>query len=150
MTKLEKILVALDGSPRSPDVLAAAVELAQRTQARLWLYRAVGLPQELPALAFSRSPSDLAPMLLELAEEGLKKYAATVPAELLGGVRASVAIPWQGVCEAAKQADADLVVIGSHGYHGLDRVLGTTAARIVNHCDRTVLVVKASPTPAKR
>ena len=28
---------------------------------------------------------------------------------------------------------------GSHGYHGLDRVLGTVAAKVVNHADRDVL-----------
>jgi nucleotide-binding universal stress UspA family protein len=35
----------------------------------------------------------------------------------------------------------DLIVIGSHGYHGLDRVLGTTAARVSNLARRNVLVV---------
>jgi len=33
-------------------------------------------------------------------------------------------------------------VIGSHGYGGLDRLLGTTAARVVNHADRNVLIVR--------
>jgi nucleotide-binding universal stress UspA family protein len=35
-----------------------------------------------------------------------------------------------------------LIVIGSHGYGGLDRVLGTTAARVVNHALCSVLVVR--------
>jgi nucleotide-binding universal stress UspA family protein len=36
------------------------------------------------------------------------------------------------------------VVLGSHGYSGFDRILGTTAAKVVNHCDRSVLVVRPS------
>ena len=35
-----------------------------------------------------------------------------------------------------------LIVIGSHGYGGIDHLLGTTAARVVNHADRPVLVVR--------
>jgi nucleotide-binding universal stress UspA family protein len=42
----------------------------------------------------------------------------------------------------AERLDAALVIIGSHGYGGLDRVIGTTAARVVNHADRTVVVVR--------
>jgi nucleotide-binding universal stress UspA family protein len=38
--------------------------------------------------------------------------------------------------------EAALILIGSHGYSGLDHLLGTTAARVVNHADRSVLVVR--------
>jgi nucleotide-binding universal stress UspA family protein len=137
-----KVLVAVDGSPRAPEVVAAAVDLARATGGMLWLYRAVGLPHELPALALSASPSDLAPMLLGAARESLVVLARSVPPELMGDILVSLAIPWQGVCDAARTLSADLIVIGSHGYAGLDRLLGTTAAKIVNHADRPVLVIK--------
>jgi nucleotide-binding universal stress UspA family protein len=139
---MERILVALDGSPRARRVLAVAVDMAQRTGAKLFLYRAVGIPAELPTLAFSRSPTELAGLLEQLAKEELDALAKDVPAALLGGVRVSLAIPWQGVCEAAHRENAELIVIGSHGYGGLDRLLGTTAAKIVNHAEPSVLVVK--------
>ena len=136
------ILVALDASPRAPKVLDAAIDLGRRTGARLYLYRAVGLPAELPALALARSPSEVAELMLGLARQELKALEAIVPAELRAGSGASLAIPWQGVCEGAHAQHADLIMIGSHGYGGLDRLLGTTAAKIVNHSDVSVLVVK--------
>jgi len=46
------------------------------------------------------------------------------------------------ICRTARELDADLIVIGSHGYGGIDRVLATTAARVVNHADRSVLVAR--------
>jgi universal stress protein F len=145
---MERILVGLDGSPRAPHVLAAAVDLAGRTGARLFLYRAVGIPAELPTLALSISPSEVAGMLERLAQEQLEELARAVPPHVVvGGVRVSLAIPWQGVCEAAHREKADLIVIGSHGYGGLDRLLGTTATKVVNHSELSVLVVKA---PAAR
>jgi nucleotide-binding universal stress UspA family protein len=48
------------------------------------------------------------------------------------------------VCGAAKALDADLIVVGSHGYGTVDRLLGTTAAKIVNHAECSVLVVRPS------
>ncbi|HEV3189281.1 MAG TPA: universal stress protein, partial [Polyangiaceae bacterium] len=58
-----------------------------------------------------------------------------------------VGTPWEAVCNAARAAGADVIVIGSHGYAGFDRLLGTTAARIVNHAACSVLVVRPSANP---
>jgi universal stress protein F len=55
---------------------------------------------------------------------------------------AAFATPWDGICRAGREEAADLIAIGSHGYGGLDRLLGTTAAKVVNHADRNVLVVR--------
>jgi universal stress protein F len=139
---MNKILVGLDGSTRSPHVLDTAVDLAQRTGATVYLYRAVGLPSELPVIALSMSPGDTSALLQRLAEQYLHELEHAVPNVLRGGASVSLAIPWQGICEAARRVRADLIVIGSHGYGGLDRLLGTTAAKVVNHAPVSVLVVK--------
>ncbi len=141
---MKTILVGIDGSPRGASVLAAAAELARRVGGRLILYRAVGLPAELPTIALSKSPGEVAALLQRLAKESLEELARLYGEELVSGVRVSLAIPWQGVCEAARAEKADLVVVGAHGYAGLDKLLGTTAAKIVNHCDVSVLVVKSA------
>ncbi len=53
-----------------------------------------------------------------------------------------VGVPWQTICERAGVEGVDLVVIGSHGYGGLDRLLGTTAAKVVNHAPCSVVVIR--------
>jgi nucleotide-binding universal stress UspA family protein len=72
----------------------------------------------------------------------LERLALTVPAENLDGVATAVGRPWSAICRAARFYDADVVVIGSHGHEALDRVLGTTAAKVVNHADRSVFIVR--------
>jgi len=57
-------------------------------------------------------------------------------------------VPWQAICEAAREQEAELIILGSHGYGGFDRLLGTTAAKVVNHADRSVMVVR-QPDSAK-
>jgi len=140
---MKLILVAMDGSPHSRNVLAGARELAEKAQAKLLLFHAVSLPVGLPPTAYSVSPDAVGDLLAKTAREELDRHARELPAALLGGVKVEVGTPWRAICDAAKAANVDLIAIGSHGYGGLDRLLGTTAAKVVNHADRSVLVVRA-------
>ena len=140
---MKKILTCLDTSPRAERVLAAAIDLAQRTGAKLTLFRSVGLPPDIARYdVIGVSPNELVERMLARATEGLSKYRADVPADLLDSVEVRVGTPWDAICSEAKALDVDLIMIGSHGYGGLDRLLGTTAAKVVNHADRSVLVVR--------
>jgi nucleotide-binding universal stress UspA family protein len=142
---MNKILVGLDGSPRADGVLAYAESLAQLTGAKLILFRSFGIPPEM-TLAWPAYDKPLELALRTQAQKYLETCAGKLPNELLGGVRVSLGEPWQAVCSAAISENVDLVVIGSHGYSGFDHLLGTTAAKIVNHADRSVLVVRPPST----
>jgi universal stress protein F len=144
---MKTILVALDGSPRSAYVLSEARSLADHYRAKLVLYRAVGVPPEVPSSYWKSGDLDLGSMLLCNAEQDLQAIEKTLPGGMVASVQAELAVGWDGICQMAKRVDADLIVIGSHGYGGLDRILGTTAGRVVNHADRSVLVIRE---PQKR
>jgi nucleotide-binding universal stress UspA family protein len=139
---MKRILTCLDASPRAAKVLAAAVDLARRTGAKLALFRAVGLPPELKEDIFAVSPGEIVEHLLTRAKEDLAAMAKSVPTELLDGTYVHVGAPWDIICRQAQQLDCDLIVLGSHGYGGIDRLIGTTAGKVVNHADRSVLVVR--------
>lgn len=140
---MTKILTCLDSSPRAVQVLAAAVDLARRTNAKLTLFRSVGLPPELARDdIIGVSPNELKERLIDAARASLEELSAEVPPDLLGGVEVRIGTPWHAICAQATALEADLIVIGSHGYGGVDRILGTTAAKVVNHADRSVLVVR--------
>ncbi|MBX3203747.1 MAG: universal stress protein [Labilithrix sp.] len=140
---MKTILTCLDASPRAPKVLATAVDLARRTGSRLILFRSVGLPPELAREdVIGVSPNALVDKLVDAAKEGLARFREDVPPELQGGLEVRVGTPWNAICAEATALGVDLIVIGSHGYGGIDRLLGTTAAKVVNHADRSVLVVR--------
>ena len=138
---MKRILVALDGSPRADGVLAYAVSLARLTGAKLLLFRSFGIPPEM-TLAWPVPDEPLETALRTQAQTYLDERSRSVPSDLLGEIRVTLGVPWQAVCSAARDENVDLVVIGSHGYSGIDHLLGTTAARIVDHADRPVLVVR--------
>lgn len=139
---MKRILVCLDTSPRAPAVLAEAADLARRTGAKLALFRSVGLPPEIDKEFLAISPNEVVGELLERAKKDLADTAAKLPGEIVDGVYVRVGIPWDAICEEARTLDVDFVAIGSHGYSGIDRILGTTAAKVVNHADRSVLVIR--------
>jgi nucleotide-binding universal stress UspA family protein len=141
--RMQRILVALDGSPRAPSVLETAASLAQRLHARLVLLRTVGLPAELPQDAWKLSQASVLDMLEAHARSYLDEVAAKLPPDIVEAKRVVVGVAWDAICRTARAESVDLVVIGSHGYAGLDKLLGTTASKVVNHVDRAVLVVRA-------
>lgn len=139
---MKTILAAVDNSERAPKVLSVALDLARRFQGKLVLFRAVGVPHDLPVEAYAVSPEDLVGVLQQRARQELGELAARaggVPCE----IRVAVGTAWEGICREARELDAAVIVIGSHGYGGLERLIGTTAARVVNHADRSVFVVRA-------
>ncbi len=148
---MDRILVALDTSPRAQRVLDAAVDLAQRTRGKIHLFRAVALPPELPGALWAVPPAAATQTTLGVARADLKALAEKLPPELVDGTTAQVGAPWDAICAASRELDVDLIVIGSHGHGLLDRLLGTTASKVVNHADRTVLVVREreTATPAR-
>ena len=51
--------------------------------------------------------------------------------------------PGHEICEQARRTGADLIVISSHGYHGVKRfLLGSVAEAVIRHADVAVLVLR--------
>ena len=139
---MKTILVGLDGSPRAPGVLATAVTIARAQNAKMHLLRSVGIPPEVPQDFWRTTEDSLLEVLRKRAKAELEDLYSRVPVELRAGVEVVVGVPWQTICDRAGIERVDLVVIGSHGYGGLDRLLGTTAAKVVNHAPCSVVVVR--------
>jgi universal stress protein F len=143
------ILVALDGSPRAPSVLQRAIATARAQGARLTLFRSVGVSADIPQDLWRSSEQPLSAILTQRAQEYLASCEDLVPQDARGGTKVVVGSPWQAICETAHALRSELIVIGSHGYSGIDRFLGTTAAKVVNHAPCSVLVVREVPGDAR-
>jgi nucleotide-binding universal stress UspA family protein len=142
---IRKILVALDGSERAPGVFGRAVELAEVHGASLHLLRAVALPPEFPPAGHVEEADHLPAFLLREADAQLRAFAAKAPGRQVATIVIESSQPWRAIIEAADRIDADLIVVGSHGYHAIDYLLGTNAGRVANLANRDVLVVHGRP-----
>jgi universal stress protein F len=143
---VHRILVGLDGSACESLVLAAAEDLALGFGASLLLVRAVVLPPEIATEVWQDPARSLKDELERLAREGLERCAESLCETLRPSCTFEVLVapPWEALCLCAVAHAVDLIVIGSHGYGGLDRILGTTAARVVDRAPCSVFVVRAA------
>jgi universal stress protein F len=141
---MKRILVCLDASPRAVFVLQTATDLAVKMGAKLVLLRSVGLPAEIDQEFYVHAAGSMTDMLVAKAKKELDVLSKDVPAGVFEGFDVHIGTPWDTICREAKARDCDLVVLGSHGYSGMDRILGTTAAKVVNHCERSVLVARTA------
>jgi nucleotide-binding universal stress UspA family protein len=145
---MKTILAALDGSPRAEKVLTTAIDVARARGGHVFLLRAIGLVGEIPQDLWKSTDEPLLEVLDHRAIEYLARCQQRVPAEVRGEIRVAIGAPWESICETAKRVGADLVVVGSHGYGTLDKLLGTTTTKVVNHAPCSVLIVKEAPPVA--
>ena len=138
---MNRLLVALDTTDNSVFVLGRAIELAQLLGGKLHLLSVVQMPPFVSAPFVGPSYVNPSGGIAE-AEAMLREREREIPPELRDGVVVEEGIVSDVVCSVARSYDADLVVIGAHRHGLLTRMLGTTAATIVNHIDRAVMVVR--------
>jgi nucleotide-binding universal stress UspA family protein len=149
----KRILVPVDLADKSRFVLHAACELAQAMGATAKLRLLHVLPErvagEAPAPNLFEPAGDSYARISE-AERLLSNWQdEMVPPDNQGGVIARIsAHPWTAICEEAESYGADTIVVGAHRYGFLERALGTTAAKVVNHVNRQVYVVRPSASAA--
>jgi universal stress protein A len=142
MSLYTHILVGLDLSPEeSHRVAAKAVGLAQQYNAKLSLLHVV----EPVALAYAGDiPMDLTETQLAI-EEQAEKRLADFAANLGYPVNRSQVVLGHTAAELRETAaalGADLIVVGSHGRHGLALLLGSTASEVLHGAKCDVLAVR--------
>ncbi|MEZ6125157.1 MAG: universal stress protein [Planctomycetaceae bacterium] len=80
--------------------------------------------------------------LLENAEKHLQKFLSS---QNIDGVKTHTMIgdPGTQIVDYALQKKADLIVIPSHGYHGMKHLLlGSVAERVIRHAECPVFVLR--------
>jgi nucleotide-binding universal stress UspA family protein len=145
------ILVAVDGSDTSNLALQEAIKLAKEQQASL---RLVHVFDATPAYVIAEMPYPVSDFRLAMREAGQKVLATCVETARQAGIDANTKFIvlealTQHICDAiideAKRWPADLIVIGTHGRHGFNRlILGSVAEGVVRLAAKPVLVICGS------
>lgn len=142
MAAYQNILLGVDLHPSCDEtVIKRTVEIAKQANAKLTLVHAVehinayGVAQAYPALI------DIEEEMLADAKKSLSELAAKF------GISSSpqiveVGAPRVIILEHAQKVKADLIVVGSHGRHGLGLVLGSTANAVLHYATCDVLAVR--------
>jgi nucleotide-binding universal stress UspA family protein len=144
MPSIRRILCATDFSDASAPALAFAVRLARSTKARLSLLHVVPfvpLPIEgaIDAQTYQQLLDDDRRDAVQRMEALARDGAAGVPVD----VHVEDGPPAPRILEVAERDGADLVVVGTHGRTGLDRLLlGSVAEHVVQLARQPVITVR--------
>ena len=140
--KYEHILVAVDLTEECSPVLSRGREIAERNKAKLSLVHIV----EPMAMAFGGDvPMDLSQLQqqqFDQAKDKLQALKKNYPEVNVGDAHLVYGQPRQEIHELARKENCDLIVIGSHGRHGLALLLGSTANDVLHGAPCDVLAVR--------
>lgn len=145
-SRFAHLLVPLDGSELAETALESALVLAERFNAQVTLLRVVPAPVELKSI-YGVSGVEVAGKgheeRVREAQEYLDAIAARYPGANLQLRVGKSGAPAEGIVDAARVVEADLIVLSSHGRGGVERlVLGSVTDKVVRSTTRPVLVVR--------
>jgi len=141
MAIYQNILLAVDLHPVCDEItVQRAVQLARENNAKLTIIHAIehinayGVAQAYPTVI------DLEEQMVTEAKEQLRKLAEKhgIPADRQV---VDVGSPKAVILNRAQEMKADLIVVGSHGRHGVGLLLGSTANAVLHHAQCDVLAV---------
>ena len=145
MKPFTKILTAVDFSENSECAFYYALTLARQFNAELTIMHVINEPVDLrgfyvPHISFEQLEKEIEESAVKMMEEFCSSKMGTYTDYKTSIV---TGIPADEITSAAGKIGASLIVLGTHGRTGLDRILfGSTAERVVRSADCPVLTVR--------
>ena len=143
MSHYQHILIAADFSAHNKQVCQQAQDIAQRYQAKLSICHVI---EDFPITDFAYEPMisvdiGMRDAMLESGKKQITKLASSldIPSE---NQWVEFGSPNHDIVRLAQENDVDLIVAGSHGRHGIQLLLGSTANAILHHAHCDVLAVR--------
>jgi len=142
----KRILVPVDGSSAALRAVDKAIVLARAFDGRITVvnvidvYPFVGIGAD-----YAFGQNEYMAAATASANQALARAEAAVAVAGLPCARRIVEghVVHEGILDAADGTGADLIVMGSHGRHGLEKLLlGSTTQRVLSHTSVPVLVVR--------
>lgn len=148
-TTIHRIVYATDLSPASEPAWKEAQLLGRVCGAEIVLLHAVAPPPVIPTEAYipPQVYEELLASARREAEDGFDRLLASVAGSgLKVRIRLEEGPPAQRILEVVADEAADLLVVGTHGRTGLERVvLGSVADRMMRQATCPVLTVRSVP-----
>jgi nucleotide-binding universal stress UspA family protein len=148
MPVFQSLLVPIDGSDPSNAACALAIKMATATGATILFVNVVESDKIIATVMPGQGFADPTPAIESLRAAGTAMLGDAVASAAAAGVKATSEL-LEGDCIETILASAashavDLIVIGSHGRSGLQRLmLGSVAEGVLRHSSVPVLVTKA-------
>lgn len=144
-----RVLITLDGSPFSEQVIEQVTPLLQATGAKPWLLHVVS-----PLLGpVRRSGVQDDTRVIHRREDAIAYLATQAQPLIEAGLQPEMHAvvdrsPAAAVLNAAAYEDVDLLAMATHGRGGLTRlIMGSVADQVLRNCRKPILLFRPRPVP---
>jgi nucleotide-binding universal stress UspA family protein len=146
---MEPVMLATDGSPTAAKATKVAIELATALGAPLLVVSCWDISYQPAVVGFAPVMPDLDRIGREQAEEVVEQAAQEArQARVSALTLIRRGDPAREICAVAADRDARMIVIGSHGWGAMKRlVFGSVSTGVLHHAQRPVLVVPGTRAP---
>ena len=139
----KNILVPIDFSEQSEKAASAACALAAKTGATVHLLHAYLIPVESVGIALTVSQKYVEQFVQESKAQLQELVAKLCPNASLGPLLVESGDPREVIVHKAKELNAELIVMGTHGRRGLmHAIMGSVAESVARSAHCSVLVVR--------
>ena len=141
---MKKILVPTDFSPLAESALKIASQIAKKHNGEIFLLHLLDLPLDLVEKGGVNHNLPESIFFMKLAHQ---RFEAAMNKPYLEGIKVHETVEFSsafdGIMEAGKKHNCDLIVMGSHGAEGAKEVfIGSNTEKVVRNSEIPVLVVK--------
>jgi nucleotide-binding universal stress UspA family protein len=138
MKMYEKILVATDGSSYSEEAVEYAINLAKASGAELIALHVATIDPSIGMIW--EDVKDIVMTRQGTMLEDIKKEAEKRGVDIRTIIEQG--IPSEKIIETAEKEGADVIIMGSHGHSGLEKILvGSVTERVIGGTSLPVMVV---------
>lgn len=140
------ILVPVDGSSNAGQAIGKAIAIAEAFKSAVtviyvidpYAFSGVGTDFSYGQAEYLSAATAEANEAIKAAKQAFQDHGISVSASVVEGHAI-----YRGILETAESVGADLLVMGSHGRRGLEKlVLGSVTAQVLSHAHLPVLVVR--------
>lgn len=142
MDLYKHILIAIDLHPNfDQKTIIRAMAIARENSAKISIIHAI---EHINAYGVAEAYSAVLDVEEQMSEEAKKELAEIgnkfgIPSE---NQYTEIGSPKSVILSKAEELNADLIVVGSHGRHGWQLLLGSTATAVLHHAKCDVLAIR--------
>ncbi len=141
---MKKILIPVDGSENSDKALEEGIKLAQAFSSEIIIlnvlkgFRDHHIHEGLDVYKLSRDFfEEESNKVINKSKEKLRDFDGIVKTFVVDGE------PPEEIINLAEKENVDLIVMGSKGLSGFNRlIIGSVTNNVLNHCDKPLMIIK--------
>ncbi|SHH47873.1 Nucleotide-binding universal stress protein, UspA family [Anaerosphaera aminiphila DSM 21120] len=136
-----KILIPVDGSKITKEVIEKAKTVGEKFEAKLLLLTVLDNANMIDRYSYPVAYDSKVKLTEDMLKD-LKEDYSDYPYGIETFMR--VGMPYNEIIKVADEEDVDLIVMGNRGLGAFSRTfLGSVSNKVLNHSDKSILIVKA-------